>query len=494
MSFWGIEVRPGKPVTHRFDRTRGRLRISQATLGIGSARTKSLVQCNVGNKTPLFLCALLPEKTESCHLDLEFEEDGEVVFSVLGPRSAHLTGYYVSKSSYTHLGGSDTESFGEDIAFSDTEVSNQCSDEDEYEDSFIDDGEPEVLLSTPVSSDGDVPGKKKGKLKRLRKKHHVVESEEENTSEDEVTAKKISSPSVEKSGKVTRAENGGRSKDDKVENVDNTDAEPAKNEKPSKKRKKNTDDAKECLEVPKETESLAQERSEDGPKLKKRNKGSKGDKLNEFKDSSPADAHNKAKQHVEGSNTGKNLPETTEANTLQTSAQSIDADCVILDGDHSAKKREKKKKKKSKNVDEGANNTDLPGDEMVVIDLDTGTKVESGGMRTLSNGLTIEDLAMGEADAKVATPGRKVKVYYTGTLKENGQVIDTNVGDTPRKFRLGDKHIIEGWNIGLEGMRVGGKRRLVIPPSLGYGSQEGGENIPPNSWLIYEIELVGVRK
>nr|GMD71597.1 peptidyl-prolyl cis-trans isomerase FKBP43 [Ipomoea batatas] len=137
---------------------------------------------------------------------------------------------------------------------------------------------------------------------------------------------------------------------------------------------------------------------------------------------------------------------------------------------------------------------DMPVIENFVIDLDKGPNVESSLVRTLSNGLTIEDLSMGEADGKVASPGRKVKVYYTGMLRENGQVFDSNIGKTPYKFRLGDKHIIDGWNIGVEGMRVGDKRRLTVPPSMGYGSQGGGENIPPNSWLVYEIELVGVRR
>lgn len=68
---------------------------------------KVLVQCNVGNKYPVFLCALLPDKTESCHLDLEFEEQDDVVFSVIGPRSVYLTGYYVSDSRHPGL-GSDT--------------------------------------------------------------------------------------------------------------------------------------------------------------------------------------------------------------------------------------------------------------------------------------------------------------------------------------------------------------------------------------------------
>lgn len=70
----------------------------QATLGVGSAISKSIVQCNVGDKTPLFLCSLVPEKMECCPLNLKYEEADDVVFSVIGSRSVHLTGYFDENS------------------------------------------------------------------------------------------------------------------------------------------------------------------------------------------------------------------------------------------------------------------------------------------------------------------------------------------------------------------------------------------------------------
>ncbi|GER25213.1 peptidyl-prolyl cis-trans isomerase [Striga asiatica] len=102
MAFWGVEVKPGKPITHYCEKARGRLRISQATLGNRYATMRSTVQCNVGRRSPVLLYVLMPEKTESCHLDLEFEEADDVVFfvmvfSVIGPRSLFLSGYYVQK-------------------------------------------------------------------------------------------------------------------------------------------------------------------------------------------------------------------------------------------------------------------------------------------------------------------------------------------------------------------------------------------------------------
>lgn len=101
--------------------------------------------------------------------------------------------------------------------------------------------------------------------------------------------------------------------------------------------------------------------------------------------------------------------------------------------------------------------------------------------------LKVEDLVAGTGEA--AADGMKLTVEYTGALT-TGQVFDSTRGREPFVFRIGDK-VIKGWNQGLVGMKVGGKRRLTIPPRLGYGSKAAGP-IPPNSFLIFEIELLSV--
>lgn len=92
----------------------------------------------------------------------------------------------------------------------------------------------------------------------------------------------------------------------------------------------------------------------------------------------------------------------------------------------------------------------------------------------------------------VAEPGKKITVHYTGMLT-NGKVFDSSrlPGRLPFEFVLGVGMVIPGWDEGLKGMRVGGKRRLEIPPHLGYGDQPAGE-IPPNSALIFDVELLNV--
>jgi peptidylprolyl isomerase len=103
----------------------------------------------------------------------------------------------------------------------------------------------------------------------------------------------------------------------------------------------------------------------------------------------------------------------------------------------------------------------------------------------------IEDLEVGTGAA--AVPGMSLTVNYTGTL-EDGTVFDSSYQrNQPFTLQLGAGEVIPGWEQGLEGMKVGGKRRLTIPPSLGYGAQGAGSTIPPNATLIFDIELVDAK-
>jgi FKBP-type peptidyl-prolyl cis-trans isomerase FkpA len=105
-------------------------------------------------------------------------------------------------------------------------------------------------------------------------------------------------------------------------------------------------------------------------------------------------------------------------------------------------------------------------------------------------GLEIQDLKVG--DGAEAVKGKKVSVHYTGWLT-NGTKFDSSKdrGD-PFEFPLGGGRVIKGWDEGVQGMKVGGKRKLTIPPGLGYGARGAGGVIPPNATLVFEVELLGV--
>jgi len=106
-----------------------------------------------------------------------------------------------------------------------------------------------------------------------------------------------------------------------------------------------------------------------------------------------------------------------------------------------------------------------------------------------SNSLEINDIRVGNGpEAKF---GKTVAVYYTGRLKSNNATFDSCTKGKPFRFRLGAGEVIRGWDQGVKGMHVGGKRRLIIPPSLAYGNQKLPD-IPSNSTLIFDIELRNV--
>ena len=114
---------------------------------------------------------------------------------------------------------------------------------------------------------------------------------------------------------------------------------------------------------------------------------------------------------------------------------------------------------------------------------------------TTESGLQYEDLVTGEgAEAKA---GQHVTVHYTGWLRNDdgslGAKFDSSKDrNDPFEFALGAGHVIRGWDEGVQGMKVGGQRRLTIPASLGYGARGAGGVIPPNATLIFDVDLLAV--
>lgn len=110
--------------------------------------------------------------------------------------------------------------------------------------------------------------------------------------------------------------------------------------------------------------------------------------------------------------------------------------------------------------------------------------------------LIVEDTIVGQG--KEALKGKNIKVNYTGWLYDpsqangRGKQFDSSVGKDPFTFQLGAKQVIKGWDEGFENMKVGGKRKLIIPSEMGYGATGAGGEIPPNAPLLFEVELLDV--
>ncbi len=126
-------------------------------------------------------------------------------------------------------------------------------------------------------------------------------------------------------------------------------------------------------------------------------------------------------------------------------------------------------------------------------DLAIADEKKEGGEKviTTKSGLKYVDQKVG--DGTEAKAGSKVKVHYTGTL-ENGKKFDSSVDrNEPFEVTLGAGRVIKGWDEGLQGMKVGGKRKLIIPPELGYGERGAGGVIPGNATLIFVVEMLEVK-
>lgn len=125
---------------------------------------------------------------------------------------------------------------------------------------------------------------------------------------------------------------------------------------------------------------------------------------------------------------------------------------------------------------------------------------KKAGVTVNKDGVEIEVLAEGKSDGAVATKNKKVSVHYTGWLQDKsaadgkGKKFDSSLDrGEPFTFGLGSGMVIRGWDIGVEGMKVGEKRKLTIPADKAYGSREvGGGLIPANSTLVFEVELISV--
>jgi len=119
-----------------------------------------------------------------------------------------------------------------------------------------------------------------------------------------------------------------------------------------------------------------------------------------------------------------------------------------------------------------------------------GTAAGCGRKARMVGGVSIEDLKVGSG--ATATAGKVLSVSYAGRLVDGTKFDGSQGTGAPIEFELGSGKVIRGWDLGIEGMRVGGKRRLTIPPEFAYGSLSSG-SIPARATLVFDVELMGVR-
>ncbi|KHG01405.1 Peptidyl-prolyl cis-trans isomerase FKBP15-3 -like protein [Gossypium arboreum] len=494
MGFWGIEVKPGKPHPYHSDNVRGKLHITQATLGLGSFKERSVLQCSVGHKSPIILCSLLPNQNETCALDLKFDEDDDLVaFSVLGPQSIHLSGYFVADDGDHLRDEYESDSYGEDIAETETESedesSDYCSDE-EYGDDFIDDDDLE-FFRPPVPNSGVVieeimddekPTKGNEESKRSKRKNKLTGSEEQKNSQGQLIVKRGAGVTdLETEDEDGFPVSASQKSEDAIQQPQPETKELRENLTKEDKTRKDASEKKRKI---KNTDEEGGKK-----KKKKKQKGNDTDDINGL----PGDEVQLVKEESQDSE--KVMPVGKEQDHPH-SDRALGSEPDIVPGENLSERKKKKKKKTTQENQVSANaSVSQSGDKdtSTLKSEEKQTAGKSSQVRTFPNGLVVQELAMGKPDGKRASRGKQVSVHYIGKLQKNGKIFDSNVGRAPFKFRLGVGEVIKGWDVGVEGMRVGDKRKLVIPPAMGYGSKGAGGRIPPNAWLEFDVELIGVR-
>jgi len=122
---------------------------------------------------------------------------------------------------------------------------------------------------------------------------------------------------------------------------------------------------------------------------------------------------------------------------------------------------------------------------------DASLGVDTTTMTKAPSGFWYSDVAVGQGDE--AVPGRTVRVHYTGWLPSGKKFDSSRDRGEPFAFTLGSGQVITGWDEGVKGMRVGGRRKLVLPPAMGYGDAGAPPDIPPGSTLVFDVEVLGVQ-
>ncbi|CAH8384698.1 unnamed protein product [Eruca vesicaria subsp. sativa] len=441
MGFWGLEVKPGKPQAYHPKNEQGKLHLTQATLGSGLGKEKSVMKCSVAGNTPIYLCSLLPNKTESCPLNLEFEDDDETVeFSVTGDRSVHLTGFLEAYDEEYEQDEDDSD--GMDVAEMGSEESSDYDseddeDEDEMDEDQLDQFEDfldrnlEMYRQSSVPNSGVVIEEIEDEEKPAEDKKTKRSKKKSQASKDESASKQIV---VKESPPVPV-----------VESEDEDGFLIVKENTPEPEKKSNVD------EQGSNKKRKAKASEQDGGQ-ESANKNKKKKSQNEKKETTQTTSNQKAQTATV--NSAKN-----ESSNSKTPDKSTE------------------KKNKQKNSNEKA----------------TVENSKAAQEKTYPGGLLVEELKLGKPNGKKATPGKQVSVRYIGKLQKNGKIFDSNIGKAPFKFRLGRGEVIKGWDVGVDGMRVGDKRKLIIPPGMGYGSRGAGGQIPPNAWLTFDVELIDVK-
>ncbi|KAL7727358.1 hypothetical protein ACLKA6_003017 [Drosophila palustris] len=205
-----------------------------------------------------------------------------------------------------------------------------------------------------------------------------------------------------------------------------------------------------------------------------------GDESGEEEEDDSEDDDEEGEEEEDEESDDEDTPKAKKAKIAESAKKPAKEQNGVSKGDQKQQQQQKSKKDKKAAAPEAKKEQPKAKDN----------KQQSAGERTIAGGVKIQDLSAGTGPE--AKQGKRVSVYYTGRLKSNNKTFDSMQKGNGFKFALGGGEVIKGWDVGVVGMKVGGKRRLTCPAHMAYGARGHPPTIPPNSTLVFDVELKAV--
>ncbi|XP_020619996.1 46 kDa FK506-binding nuclear protein-like [Orbicella faveolata] len=451
--FWGVTLDSGKRYTQTVEKS---FHLSMAALGFQNCSSTPVTVMVEVDKAQFALCTLQPGKIPQQPLDYCFTEGEEITFFTEGPGDVHLTGYLMDEPNTLEFENDEDELTADTDESESASVSNSDSDDDESSSDEITLGD--LLQSGDITNDDnddednedeesgdddwdpskDNPKRRK-QTKKEKKKKKKSKTEDSDEHDDVITSKDF-----EQTEGTTQNEDGDDDYDPEKQIKSDTKKETKRNKKKRKKLE---------TEQPTVENGLTQ----------------------------PQNLKKKAKRtQLKSPDNDSGVVNTESANSLQNNKESEKVNSTPVNSLNSVKTNSSKK-------NEGKTQNQVDLQETSPEKRNNQSQVNETKKRKLPGGTVLEDITKGTGP--VAKKGQKVYVYYKGHLAKTKKQFDACLNGPPFSFRLGVGEVIRGWDLGVAGMQVGGKRKLTVPPSQGYGNKKMGP-IPPNSTLEFDIQLI----
>ncbi|GFQ64996.1 46 kDa FK506-binding nuclear protein [Trichonephila clavata] len=468
-SFWGVCCESGKKYSQV---VKQKFHISMAALDASVVPTSPCISLMVERGgSEYLLCNLKPDSLLQVNLNLYFDKGEKIAFFLKGHGTVHLSGYLIH---------------GENENFEDSGGIGR-SEQNQVTISLTKDKKVKTgnVKTNEMYEAKESKKEKKGadlKKSAVNKTSKVAAMDEESSDEEEEDSSDDDFEDIKALHRLAQKRPHDQDEDEDSDEDDDEDYD---------------DEDEEEEEDDEDEEDIGDMNSSIGktPMPKKQASSIFGkSSLNESKkDDMNSSVGRTPMPKKQASILGKNLLNESKKEKKPTAAEESDQTLIMMmkkicpSTSSETPSSKKKKKKKAKKLAASANESNLSvGDTLFKANGEL-SKAQYG--KTLPGGVGYEDIRIG--NGPVARKGKLVHVYYTGKLENNNVFDSCQAGSKPFAFKLGSGQVIKGWDLGVEGMRVGGKRRLKIPPQMGYNKQRTGP-IPPNSTLYFIVELKAV--